>query len=371
MDCHGKVVTAAILQGLSNLVAAGSVATGLDHADGLGAGLDERFEELEVVGQGVQVHFHDRDVLLGFQHVDNLAEAEAGVTLDEDGLFLKVSLGDIADEVLGVVIEPAMRQSLEVVAVTAHLLTDADQAVHTLGLEQLAHADVQFVTAIALGSQVTQDDRAGAVARATRHEVECRCQRVVVAGIAVDDDGAVVHTLDDVEACAHGRERCHAFSNDAAVNVHLQQHCQAGDGVVHVTVGSEGDGHCSWLVLEGIMQRDALVVAFSPLNLQWSITVFARPRHAHGYIALDQRSNGMGHQRVIGTIDDALAVEEDFGFLLSLLLHGGKTVVMLAAQVGDDADGGPDHRLQVVHLAGCGDARLDNGQVGVVVNLPE
>ena len=67
MHGDGQVVAAAVLQRLGNLVAAGTVAACLDHSHGLGSGFDEGFEELEIVGQRIQVHLHDGDVLLGLQ----------------------------------------------------------------------------------------------------------------------------------------------------------------------------------------------------------------------------------------------------------------------------------------------------------------
>ena len=44
---------------------------------------------------------------------------------------------------------------------------------------------------------------------------------------------------------------------------------------------------------------------------------------------------------------------------------------MLTAQVSDNAYGGANHRLQVVHLVDGRDARLDNRQVGIVVDVPQ
>ena len=171
---HGdsKVVAAAVLQRFGNLITAGAITAGLNHAHCLGAWLDERFEELEIVGQGVQIHFHDRHVLFGFKQVDNLAEAETRIALDEDGLIVKIALSDIVKELLCVLKETGMRQIVEITAVAPHFPAYSHQAVHTLGLQQLTHADIQLVAAITLGGQVAQDDRTGSVSRPTRHEVE-------------------------------------------------------------------------------------------------------------------------------------------------------------------------------------------------------
>ena len=81
-------------------------------------------------------------MLLGLQQIDNLAETEARVTLDEDGLILEVATGDIRDEFLSIVEEACMRQVVKILIITAHVLADADEAVHPFGLEQLAHTDV-------------------------------------------------------------------------------------------------------------------------------------------------------------------------------------------------------------------------------------
>ena len=86
------------------------------------------------MSQRVQVHFHDGHVLLGFKQVDNLAEAETRVALDEDSLVVKVALGHIIKEFLGVLEESRVRQIIEIAAIAPHLLADAHQAIHTLGL---------------------------------------------------------------------------------------------------------------------------------------------------------------------------------------------------------------------------------------------
>ena len=172
MHSDSKVVAAAVLKRFGNLVTASAITTGLNHAHRLGTGLDERFEELEIVSQSVQVHFHDCHVLFGFEQVDDLAEAETRIALDEDGLIVKIALGDIVKELLCVLKETGMRQIVEITAVASHFPAYSHQAVHTLGFQQLTHADIQLVAAITLGSQVAQDDRAGSVSRPTRHEVE-------------------------------------------------------------------------------------------------------------------------------------------------------------------------------------------------------
>ena len=67
MHSDSEVVTAAVLQCLGDFITAGAITARFNHAHRLGAGLDERLEELEIVGQRVQVHFHDGHVLLGFK----------------------------------------------------------------------------------------------------------------------------------------------------------------------------------------------------------------------------------------------------------------------------------------------------------------
>ena len=79
----------------------------------------------------------------------------------------------------------------------------------------------------------------------------------------------------------------------------------------------------------------------------------------------------MGHQWVVGTIDDTLAAVQDLGLFQRLLLHGFKAVVVFATQVGDDAYGGANHRMQVIHLTDGRDACLDDSQVGIVVDIPQ
>ena len=229
------------------------------------------------MGQGVEVHLHDRHVLLSLEQVDNLAEAEARVTLDEDGLVVEVALGKVAHELLGVVVEAGLGQVVEVVAVAAHVLADAHQAADALGFEQFAHADIEFVATVTLGTQVAEDDRAGPAARAPRHEVERRSQGVVVAGVTVDDDRAVVHALNHVEPRAHGGECRHALGDDVVLDAQVQQHCQAGDGVVEVAVGREGDGHRGRLIVIGVVYRNAVLGPLGGVDLQRCLAVVARP----------------------------------------------------------------------------------------------
>ena len=264
-----------------------------------------------------------------------------------------------------------MRQIIEIATVAPHLLADAHQAVHTLGLQQLTHADVQFVAAIALGGEVAQDDRAGPVARTARHEIERGREGIIVAGIAINNHRAVVHTLDDVQPCAHGREGRHALGDGVAIQPQMQQHRQTGDGIVDIAVGDKGNHHLAVLVIKRVVQCSGILGAVGTVHLQGRLTVVARPGYGQRHIALDKRGNGVGHQRVIGAIDDALAAVQDLGFFLSLLLHGFKSVIVLAAQVGDDAYGGTDHRMQIIHLVDGRNACLDNRQVGIVVDVPQ
>ena len=310
-------------------------------------------------------------MLLGLKHVDDLAETETRVALDEDGLVVKVALGHIIQELLGVLKETRVRQIIEIATVAPHLLADAHQAVHTLGLQQLTHADVKLVATVALGGEVAQDDRAGPVTRPSRHEIERGREGIIVAGITVNNHRAVVHTLNDVQPCAHGRKGRHALGDGVAIQPQVQQHRQAGDGIVDIAVGDKGNHHLAVLVIKRVVQCSGILGAVSTVHLQGRLTVVARPGYGQRHIALDKRGNGVGHQRVIGTIDDALTVVQDFGLFLSLLLHGFKSVVVLTAQVSDNAYGGANHRLQVVHLVDGRDARLDNRQVGIVVDVPQ
>ena len=94
------------------------------------------------MGQRIQVHLHHGDMLLGLQQVDDLTEAKTGITLEKDGFVIKITLGKVTDEILGVIKEMGQRQVTEIPLVAAHILTDADETFHTLGLEQLTHTDV-------------------------------------------------------------------------------------------------------------------------------------------------------------------------------------------------------------------------------------
>ena len=64
--------------------------------------------------------------------------------------------------------------------------------------------------------------------------------------------------------------------------------------------------------------------------------------------------------RVIGRIDERVGVVEEFQFLVALLLHALKILLVSRTQAGEDAYGGLDDGLQGIHLIWLRDGSLED-----------
>ena len=85
-----------------------------------------------------------------------------------------------------------------------------------------------------------------------------------------------------------------------------------------------------------------------------------------------QRGLGDGdvEQLVVQVVNEHVRPGEEPQLLLRLLLQAFEILLMRVAQVGEDAHGGADDGFEPFHFAGTGDARLEDGELGVRVQPP-
>ena len=74
---------------------------------------------------------------------------------------------------------------------------------------------------------------------------------------------------------------------------------------------------------------------------------------------------------VVGAVDEDVAVGEELEFLCDLLATGEEVLVVCLADIGKDADGGVDDVAEGGHLAGLGDASLEDGEIVLGSHLPD
>ena len=161
---------------------------------------------------GIEIHFEHRLVLLSLKHIGDAAEVELGCTLHQDKLILEVAGRHFGEEIVGG--EEKACIGIEKVGILHNFLADADNAAHILVGKQLGNVLIDGIGHHRLMHHIRENHGGrGHGSGASRHEVESRSKRIEVAGVAVGDYEAVVHTFNHIEARAHASEVSHALGN--------------------------------------------------------------------------------------------------------------------------------------------------------------
>ena len=127
-----------------------------------------------------------------------MAESVTGVTLNQDGFIVKISLGYLVDEFLGIVEETSLGHAVKILAVSAHFFADTNQAIDAFSLEQFTHTDIEFTAAVTLGGKIAQDNGAGSAAGTAGHEVEGRSEGIIIASVTDFLDGNLARKYNQV-----------------------------------------------------------------------------------------------------------------------------------------------------------------------------
>ena len=319
-DGNGQIGNALILKRLGHLDGAGTVGVGLDHADDRRAPdavalghTEEGAVVVEILNDGGQVDLKHRLVDLLHEGGRDALEAVAAGALDEDDAVMKRGAQTAGEEVLG----GGEADDLEVL-VALHLRehgADTDEDVDAVGLEGTAHGSGHLAGRHARLLHVGEDEHAGDAARlgTAVEKIERRVERLQVVAVAVVDEDAAVAA----------RHHLHAHRHAADV---LRTRL---DGLlVHTQIAAHAGAECE----VGIIRRAVETVT--------------------------------DEENLFGT-------GEELELLLPFLLVAAEILLMRLAQTREDADGGADDVVQGLHLAGLGDAGLDDGNLRALVNAPD
>ena len=203
VHCHGYICHAAVLYGLGEFVTACAITRCLEHAHHLGGGLEQRTEEVVVIDQCIEVHFHHGLVLLCLEHIDYRFEVILRRTFHKYGLGIEIAgrhgLHKVADATIECLI------ALEMMCIATYLLAYAYHAAHSFLLEQFAYVGIHHIGAERLVCGIAQHHgHARFLYGTTPHKIECRGKRIIVAGIAVGYHHAAVDAFYHIGAGLYG-----------------------------------------------------------------------------------------------------------------------------------------------------------------------
>ena len=304
-----------------------------------------------------------------------MTELKFGPALDQHRLVVKVALRHLRQEVLRCGKEMGILERIKQSLMLAHFGPDAIESVYLLGSQQAAHLAIEHFRLDILGIEVAQDDCRAPVACTPHHEVDGWCQGDEVVGIFIGDDGAVIHALDDVDARAQRGQSHHALSYHIGCHAQVEHHRQAGDSIVHVHGIGHGQGERVLVLLIHIGDDRAAVLDLDLPHIQLLARIGLGPGDDvdGGLITLvEQGFDGFAHTQVVGSVDDALTVVQNLGLLGGLAVHVvAKLVLGLRCNVCHHTHCGPDHAVQPCHFARTRDAGFDDGQGGVIVDVPQ
>ena len=87
-NSHGKIVDTVVLQGLGNLYSSSTIAVSLNHTYQLGLCFQERAIPVEVINNGIEVHFQNCFVYLLYQEFCQTVKTELSGTFQQDNFIV-------------------------------------------------------------------------------------------------------------------------------------------------------------------------------------------------------------------------------------------------------------------------------------------
>ena len=138
---HSEVIDTMILQRTGNLDSAGAIAVGLDHANHLRFGFQERTIVVQILHHGIEVHLKDRLMHLLLQLFRNLVEPERTGTLQQDQLVMQAPESFAGEEMIHVGKELFVG-NLNPVGLRHQFGTDADKLRDATLHSQIAHLGI-------------------------------------------------------------------------------------------------------------------------------------------------------------------------------------------------------------------------------------
>ena len=354
---HHEVIDPLVLQQVGDFHGTAAVGEGFHHDGNPCPWGEERAEMVQVVHHGIHVHLQYRHVRLFLQESGDVFQPEFACSLDKNDLVVETVAVLLAQEAVGVLVKAAPRQP-EVRLVAAQFFPDTDEKLHAGFLQLVGDLPVECLLLVPDVHEIRQDDHLLPSRVLHGERVKRQPERGGVRIVVVIDEHAAV---------------------DAFLDFHTH-----GDGLQALRPGSnpcqrfplpEEEAHRIHPVLIGrfVGKRQAQRMPF-PLPLE-----FQRPPRAVGAVGKDAhlrpfllsprhppcRRRRHGHdalQRLPGAPDDHLARPEQHCLFPQFLLAGGEILPVGVAQVGKDADARADDAFQPLHLAGLGDACLDDRQ---------
>ena len=231
---HSEVVDAMVLQGLCNLYGSGSVAVGLNHADKLGVGTQERTVIVEIVDHGTKIDLERGLVNALDKHLGQLVETKLTGTFYQDDLVVQGAEHLTTGKLSHAGIEIFFGY-LDALGLSRNSLADTNELLDAPLFAEFRHFTIELFVGHSALLDVAQDEglaRTAECARSAAHEVECDVERMNVGVIGIVDERQTILSFLHLEAHGHWLELTHALGKHVGGHAKMQGHDGADNGVV-------------------------------------------------------------------------------------------------------------------------------------------
>ena len=235
-----------VLQGLGNLNGTSPIAVGLDHADHLRLGLEERAEVVQVVDDGTEIHFQNGFMDFLLQQFADLLEAKAAGTLQQDDLVVQLAEVSALQEG-GSGGEERFFADREQIGLGRDFVADANEFLDAPLGQQGVHLGIKVCGTVATLGYVAQDERAPAplLVRATVHEVKSYVKRIDIGVIGVVDERTPPLALLHLQPHGHRFQVQHPLGELFGGDAQIQSRGGTDDAVLDAGLVDEGNGVAS------------------------------------------------------------------------------------------------------------------------------